>query len=64
MSDGYNRMLSSLAGHPVYHGTGVAKGSPGLSVSRAQAELNQIYKDTPREPPGTKRRPFNIASGS
>ena len=49
MSDGYNRMLSSLAGHPVYHGTGVGKGST-LNVSPAQAELNQIYADTP---PGT-----------
>lgn len=47
---GYNRMLSSLAGHPVYHGTGVGNGSTGLSVSPAQAELNQIYADTP---PGT-----------
>jgi hypothetical protein len=47
MSGGYNRMLSSLAGHPVYHGTGLAA---GLGVSPAQAELNEIYKTTP---PGT-----------
>jgi hypothetical protein len=55
MSDGYNRMLSSLAGHPIYHGTGVVKGST-LNVSPAQAELDQIYRDTPPGTPGYKAK--------
>ena len=50
MSGGYNRMLSSLAGHPVYDSDGLAEPATGLRVSPAQAELNQIYADTP---PGT-----------
>lgn len=50
MSGGYNRMLSSLAGgHPVHDGDGLSE-RPTHEMSRAQAELDQIYKDTP---PGT-----------
>ena len=40
----YNRMLSSLAGHPVHDGTG--PGTP-LRPTAAQAELNALYEQTP-----------------
>jgi hypothetical protein len=45
-----HKMLTFLAGHPIHHGTEGADRGPGLGVSAAQAELNEIYKATP---PGT-----------
>ena len=48
----YNRMLSSLAGHPVHDGTGLAVGLRGNS---AKAELAQIRRDNPVGSAGYRR---------
>jgi hypothetical protein len=54
MSGGYNRMLSMLAGHPVHHSDGTGPSRPTPGMSRAQAELDQIYKDNPPGSEGYK----------